>query len=140
MNWYIKVLRQYADFSGRARRMEYWMFSLFHTLFLCSLFFVEAVVGSTIGFFSFGIGAILYYFGTIIPALAVTVRRLHDVGKSGWWFLISFVPLIGPIWFLILTLTEGEHGPNPWGSDPKRPEESEEDVIDQFGKIHEEEF
>lgn len=122
MNWYLKVLKQYADFEGRARRTEYWMFTLINTiiaLLLYSLLFIgifaESTVLSSIG----GILYLLYALATFLPSLGVGVRRLHDTNKSGWMILIAFIPIIGAIWLIVLFATEGDKGDNPYGPDPK---------------------
>jgi len=115
MNWYLKVLKQYADFSGRARRKEYWMFTLFNVIFLYGLLLTGAALDSTVLMILGGI----YLFGVLIPSLAVGVRRMHDIGKSGWYILVNFIPLIGGIWFFILNITDSEAGPNKWGENPK---------------------
>ncbi|WP_088043303.1 DUF805 domain-containing protein [Bacillus sp. EAC] len=98
MNWYIKVLKNSYDFSGRARRKEYWMFTLTNTLFN---FLVTGVLVSTNASFVVNIVAIIYYVLMFIPILSVSIRRLHDIGKNGWWLLISVLPFI---WFLPLFL------------------------------------
>jgi len=113
MNWYLKVIRQYADFNGRARRTEYWIFVLFNIIFSIAAGVLDSLFG-THGLFS-GI----YALAVFIPSLAVSVRRLHDVNKSGWMILILLIPLIGIIWFLILTVTEGTPGENQYGPNPK---------------------
>jgi uncharacterized membrane protein YhaH (DUF805 family) len=114
MNWYLKVLKQYADFSGRARRTEYWMFVLFNMIVLIALMILASLLG-TIG----GVLYVLYALAVLVPNLAVAVRRLHDIGKSGAWIFISLVPLIGGIWLLILLATGGQPGANQYGPDPK---------------------
>jgi uncharacterized membrane protein YhaH (DUF805 family) len=127
MNWYLKVLKQYADFSGRARRTEYWMFALFNVLIVLALFIIATIIGGIAGGDSgAGVGAIIGYvlyvfygLAIFIPGLAVVVRRLHDTGKGGGWIFISFVPLIGGIWFLVLMLTDSEAGENRFGANPK---------------------
>ena len=119
MNWYVKVLKNYAVFSGRARRKEYWMFALFN--------FIFALVLSLIGVLTFGmlyILAILYGVAVFVPALAVAVRRLHDIGKSGWYYFIILIPLAGPIWLLVLMCTDSQPGGNKSGPNPKEEEES----------------
>jgi uncharacterized membrane protein YhaH (DUF805 family) len=121
VNYYLDVWRGYADFSGRARRKEYWFFSLFHSLTVISGAFLADALSKenrTIGTI-FGSIVVLYFLASIVPTLAVTVRRLHDVDKSGWWYFISFIPFVGPIWLLILTCTDGTPGPNQYGPDPK---------------------
>lgn len=115
MNWYLKVLTQYTDFSGRARRKEYWMFTLFHVIIIILLAFLGSIINETALIILIG----LYILATLIPSLAVTIRRLHDTGKSGWYYLVSFIPYIGSIWLLVLTVGDSEVGNNKWGSNPK---------------------
>jgi uncharacterized membrane protein YhaH (DUF805 family) len=124
MNWYLKVLNQYSDFNNRARRKEYWMFAFFN--FIISMLIIE--VDNALGFsFNYtgnlsgpGVLNLLYNLLILIPSLAVTVRRLHDVGKSGWMLLIGLIPLVGTIWLLILLLKDSEAGENKYGANPKR--------------------
>ena len=119
MNWYLTVVRDnYANFEGRARRSEFWYFVLINALISLVLY------GLMFAFGFFGLLLYcLYTLAVLIPNLAVSVRRLHDIGKSGWFYLIFLIPLIGPIWLLILFFTEGDSGPNEYGADPKRPYE-----------------
>lgn len=84
MNWYLKVLRQYADFSGRARRKEYWMFFLFNMIFAIAAVVLDNLFGIAFEDIGYGPIYILYMLAVAIPGLALSVRRLHDVGKSGW--------------------------------------------------------
>ncbi|MBK7910165.1 DUF805 domain-containing protein [Candidatus Pollutiaquabacter sp.] len=123
MEWYFKVLNQFADFSGRARRKEYWMFALFNVLFTVAALILDKFMD--IGFNGSYIGwiYILYSLAIFIPSLAVTVRRLHDVGKSGWMYLIILIPIIGAIWLLVLMATDGQPGTNSWGPNPKEQSE-----------------
>jgi uncharacterized membrane protein YhaH (DUF805 family) len=105
MNYYLKVLQNYAKFSGRARRSEYWYFILFNVIiafafgFVCGLLKVPQLAN-------------IYTLAVLIPSIAVAVRRMHDVGKSGWFLLI-------PIYNLILACTKGDTGDNEYGEDPK---------------------
>ncbi|MBN6070741.1 DUF805 domain-containing protein [Aggregatibacter actinomycetemcomitans] len=112
MNWYLHVLKNYATFSGRARRKEYWMFVLFNFIatFVCML--IDAVIQMPIFQFVYG-------FGVIIPYIAVTVRRLHDTDRSGWWILISFIPLVGSIVLLVFMCFDSQSGTNRFGDNPK---------------------
>jgi uncharacterized membrane protein YhaH (DUF805 family) len=112
VQWYIEVLKKYAVFSGRARRKEYWMYTLFNLIALGVLLVVGAVAKTMIPYF-------LYLLAVIVPTVAVTVRRLHDTGKSGWFFLLTFIPLVGGIIMLVFTCTDGERGANSYGADPK---------------------
>ena len=111
---YIKVLKDYAVFSSRAQRAEYWMFLLFNSIIGLVLGFIEGVIAGT------GIISGLYALAILIPSLAVLVRRLHDTGRSGWWFLIVFLPIIGYIVLLVFLVLdsqpeENRYGPNPRG-------------------------
>lgn len=119
MNWYIKALKQYADFSGRARRKEYWMFVLFNIIFAFVLGFIDGLTGVYDAQTGYGVLGGLYILAVLIPSLAVTVRRLHDVGKSGWMYFIILIPFIGAIWLLVLMLTDGNSGVNEYGPNPK---------------------
>jgi len=123
MKWYLKVLNQYADFSGRARREEFWMFELYNVIIsfflgiFCFIFFDLFYHTSATSLFN-GI-IILYSLAILIPRLAVTIRRLHDVNASGWMLFVLFIPLIGQIWILVLLFTEGNKGSNKYGPNPK---------------------
>ncbi|AIZ44038.1 membrane protein [Deinococcus radiopugnans] len=130
MNEYLKVLRtHYADFSGRTRRREYWLFTLVNTVisFVLALpFLLSSAAASADG----GAGSLsglalgstvlasIYTLAVFVPSLAVVVRRLHDTGKSGWWYLLSFIPL-GSLAVLVFLLLDGEPGANKWGPNPK---------------------
>jgi uncharacterized membrane protein YhaH (DUF805 family) len=119
MNWYITVIKKYAVFSGRARRKEYWMFFLFNLIFSIVAIVLDNLLGTAIKDLGYGLISGLYFLAVLIPGLAVTVRRLHDVGKSGWWIFISLVPLIGSIWLLVLLATDSQPVENGYGSNPK---------------------
>lgn len=124
MNYYLKVLQNYTAFSGRARRSEYWYFVLFNMIFAITAMIIDNVLGTT---FKMGYGVslpygyvyLLYILVVMIPSLAVAVRRLHDVGKSGWFFLIALIPIIGSIWLLVLLATDSIQGDNKYGANPK---------------------
>jgi len=118
MSWYLEALRKYAVFSGRARRREYWFFLLFNVLIGIALVTIDVVLGTYDEANGFGVLSGVYYLGVLVPSIAVTIRRLHDTGRSGWWFLLSFVPLGGLV-VLVFTLLDGEPGPNAYGDDPK---------------------
>jgi len=113
MEWYLKVIKNYAVFSGRARRKEYWMFFLINIIISFVLGFLEGIVGGP------GILGLIYALALLIPGLAVTVRRLHDTGRSGWWILVGFIPLIGFIVLLIFMVLDSVPGENDYGSNPK---------------------
>jgi len=119
MNWYLAGLKNYAGFGGRARRKEYWMFSLFNLIFLIVAIIIDNVLGTTIGEAGFGLFYFLYIIAVSIPSIAVTVRRLHDVGKSGWMLLVALIPIIGAIWLFVLYVTDSNPGENQYGPNPK---------------------
>ena len=119
MNWYLQVLKKYAEFSGRARRKEYWMFSLFNVIFMIVAMILDNILGTTAGELPYGVFYFLYALAVFIPGLAVTVRRLHDIGKSGWMILIALIPIIGAIWLLVLMVTDSNPGENQYGQNPK---------------------
>lgn len=122
MNYFLQALRNYAVFSGRARRKEFWMFALFQFLLNIVTAILDNVLGTTILDGSSGYLSLMTTFALIIPNLSVSVRRLHDVNKSGWFLLIAIIPIVGVIWLLILDCTEGTRGENNYGSDPKAEE------------------
>jgi uncharacterized membrane protein YhaH (DUF805 family) len=118
MNWYLEVLRKYAVFDGRARRQEYWMFTLIGAMLPVALVVLAAMLGTNMeNTSSMIIGA--YYLAILLPSLAVAVRRLHDTGRSGWWLVVAVIPLIGSIALLIFTLQDSEKGTNQYGPNPK---------------------
>ncbi len=115
MNWYLGCWKKYATFSGRARRKEYWLFVLFNFIATLVAAFVDGFLGTST--FSG-----LYPLAAFIPSLAVGVRRLHDTDRSGWWWLINLVPIVGNIVFLVFLCLEGTPGENRFGLDPKSSE------------------
>lgn len=114
MNHYLSVLKKYAVFSGRSRRAEYWYFVLFNFIIMIVLGVIGAMAGNKFNF----LGGV-YGLAVLIPGIAVAVRRLHDTGKSGWMLLIALIPLIGPIWLLVLMATDSTPGDNKYGQNPK---------------------
>ncbi|RZT89216.1 uncharacterized membrane protein YhaH (DUF805 family) [Pseudonocardia sediminis] len=126
MQWYLKVLRQYADFSGRARRKEFWMFVLFNVIVAIVLSILDNALGLSTStatesgfYYSAGILTSIYQLAVLIPSLAVGARRLHDTGRSGWWQLIAFIPLVGAIILIVFWASDGHRGPNQHGPNPK---------------------
>lgn len=113
MNWYLDVLKKYAVCNGRARRKEYWMFVLFNAIITFILGFMEGIIGGP------GIVANIYALAVLFPSLAVSVRRLHDTGRSGWWLLISLVPLVGAIVLLVFMVQDSNPEENQYGPNPK---------------------
>ncbi|MEU3465539.1 DUF805 domain-containing protein [Streptomyces sp. NPDC006733] len=113
MNFYLDVLKQYTNFAGRARRQEYWMFALFHFIIIVVLVVLDRIIGS------YPLLYALYTLATFLPTLAVTVRRLHDTGKSGWMALLGLIPCVGGIILIVFAATEGTPGDNQYGPNPK---------------------
>ena len=116
MQWFLKCLTQYADFTGRARRKEYWMFMLFSFLIYILVAMVLLALGVTESAINIVIS--LLALSLILPNLAVTVRRLHDIDRSGWWVLLMFVPILSLV-ILVFMFLNGTSGGNRFGPDPK---------------------
>ena len=119
MNWYLNVLKQYAVFKGRARRKEYWFFILFNLIASVVLTVIDFMTGFLDPELGIGLLSGLYSLAVLIPSLAVTVRRLHDTDRSGWWLLLGLVPLLGAIVLLVFMLLDGTPGDNRHGASPK---------------------
>ncbi|USI73869.1 DUF805 domain-containing protein [Sphingomonas morindae] len=131
----IRPLRHYADFRGRAPRIEYWLFVLFLFLLYAVAMALDELLptgGTSATVLTTGTGLWSYetmrtagwitklaWLATLIPSLAVAVRRCHDIGRSGWWLLIGFIPFVGALVLLIFFLTDSQRGANRWGPDPK---------------------
>ena len=113
MEWYIKVLKNYVVFQGRARRKEYWMFVLFNLIFSIIIGVIEAILDIS-QYLTY-----IYTLAILLPSLAVAVRRLHDTGRSGWWLLISFIPIIVGIILLVFECLDSDPNTNKYGPNPK---------------------
>ena len=113
MDWYLKVLKEhYADFEGRARRTEFWMFALINIIIMVILDFIGNMI-------NFTWISTIYSLAVVVPSIAVTVRRLHDIGKSGWWWLIVLIPFIGGIVLIVFCVMDSQPGSNQYGANPK---------------------
>lgn len=119
MKWYLEVLKKYAQFEGRSRRTEYWMFVLFNLIFVGVATLLDNVLNLTVGELPYGVFYFIYILAVLIPGISVAVRRLHDVGKSGWMYFIVLIPFIGSIWLLVLFVSDSEAGENQYGPNPK---------------------
>jgi uncharacterized membrane protein YhaH (DUF805 family) len=104
MNYYLRAFNKYADFKGRDNRPQYWYFFLFNFLVSLILSLIAEELVS------------IYFLAIFVPSLAISIRRLHDIGKSGWWILISLIPIIGTIWLIILLATKGQSKDNEYGA------------------------
>jgi len=119
MNWYFEVLKKYAVFDGRARRKEYWFFALFNFVIVLVLATLDVGFGTFDPESGLGVLSGIYTLAVFLPAIGVTIRRLHDTDRSGWWILITLIPVIGAIWVLVLLVLDGTAGQNQYGPDPK---------------------
>jgi uncharacterized membrane protein YhaH (DUF805 family) len=119
VNWYLEVLKKYTVFTGRARRKEYWFFVLFNVLILVLLVMVDGLIGTLNEEAGFGLFSGLYSLAVLIPGIAVLVRRLHDIDRTGWWALIGLVPFVGGIVLLVLAALDSTPGENRFGPNPK---------------------
>lgn len=119
MNWYLQVLKKYAVFSGRARRAEYWMYTLFNIIISVALGILDLVLGTYNPEAGIGLLGGVYALAVLVPSLAVSIRRLHDTNHSGWWLLIGIIPIIGAIVLIVFMVREGTRGSNQYGHDPK---------------------
>ena len=113
MNWYVEVLKKYAVFAGRARRKEFWMFYLFYLIIVVVLGIIEWTIGIP------GVLSGIYTLALLVPTIAVTVRRLHDTDRSGWWWFIWLVPVVGWIVMLVFLVLDSQPGDNEYGPNPK---------------------
>lgn len=113
MNWYLQAIKNYINFSGRARRREYWMFALINAFFIAVLSILD-------GFIGIRITSGLYSAFVLVPSVSAQFRRLHDIDKSAWWILIGLIPIVGAVILLVFAFKEGTEGENKYGNDPKR--------------------
>lgn len=115
MQWYLKVLKNYVGFQGRARRKEYWMFVLFNVIVAFVLGFIGGLIDQVFGM----ILGYAYGLAVLLPSLAVAVRRLHDTRRSGWMLLLNLIPFVGSIIVLVFLCMDSETSDNQYGSNPK---------------------
>ena len=120
MEWYLHVLKKYDEFRGRASKKELWKFVVYNLVFVGSAIAIDNILGTTAAGLPYGLFNYFYILGVIIPGVAVAIRRLHDVGKSGWFSLIILIPIVGIIWLLVLLCTNGIDGENEYGSNPNK--------------------
>jgi uncharacterized membrane protein YhaH (DUF805 family) len=119
MKWFLKVVKDnYANFKGRAQRKEFWMFNLFAFVFGILLVIIDGITGSLDPISGFGLFSGVFVLALIIPTIAVGIRRLHDTGRSGWWYLLSIIPLLGLI-VLVFWCFDSDSEENKYGKNPK---------------------
>ena len=119
MNWFLAAVKKYAVFEGRARRKEYWFFILFYMIIIFVLALIDGLTGNISLETGYGLFSGLFVLLMLLPGISVAVRRLHDTDRSGWWYWIVFIPLIGAIVLLVFFVTDGTAGQNQYGADPK---------------------
>jgi uncharacterized membrane protein YhaH (DUF805 family) len=119
LNWYLEALKKYAVFGGRSRREEFWYFVLFNIIVGIVLGVIDRLLGTYSSASNVGLLSGIYSLAVLMPSLAVTVRRFHDLDYTGWWILIGLVPFIGVIVLLVFAVFEGTPGTNRFGPDPK---------------------
>lgn len=119
MSWFLEALKKYAVFSGRSRRKEYWYFVLFSFIISIVLSIIDGILGTRSSSSGLGLLSGIYTLAILIPSIAVSVRRLHDIDRTGWWVLISLIPVIGTIVLFIFAVLDGTPGSNRFGPNPK---------------------
>ena len=119
MNWFMTALKNYAVFSGRSRRSEYWYFALFYLIFYGVAAIVDVLTGSYDRATGLGLFTGILTLAFLVPSLSVSVRRLHDTGRTGWWLLIALIPVVGGIVLLVFLAQDSEAGGNRFGANPK---------------------
>lgn len=119
MNWFLGALKKYAEFKGRARRKEYWYFALFYTLIYLVLIVIDIMTGTFVIELGAGVLGGIFMLAMIVPSISVMVRRLHDTDRTGWWWFILLIPLLGGIWLMVLMVLNGTPSDNRYGPDPK---------------------
>ena len=117
MNWYLMALKKYAIFSGRAQRSEYWFFMLFYIVGYILLAVIDGMIGTLSLEAGIGLLSGIFLLVHALPSISVSVRRLHDIDKSGWWYFLVIVPIVGPLVLMIFAIMDSkednQYGPNP---------------------------
>ncbi|MBA2618386.1 MAG: DUF805 domain-containing protein [Rubrobacter sp.] len=119
MSWFVAALKKYAVFGGRSRRKEYWFFVLFSAIISVVLIIIDAAIGTFSSSAGIGLLSGIYSLAILVPSIAVSVRRLHDIDRTGWWVLISLVPIIGAVVLLVFAVLDSTPGSNRYGPNPK---------------------
>lgn len=119
MQWYIHAIKKYGDFNGRARRKEFWSFFLFNFSITLVLGIIDISMSGLSQKITFGLLSLIYVLAVLLPSLGVSVRRLHDIDRSGWWLLVGLIPLVGHVVLLLFCVKDSHPGYNPYGASPK---------------------
>lgn len=119
MTWFLMALNKYATFSGRSRRKEYWMFTLFSVLISVGMAIIDTLVGTYNAAAGIGLLQGLFVLAILVPSIALAARRLHDTGRSGWLQLLFIIPLVGIVLWIIWMAKDGDYGVNKYGPNPK---------------------
>ena len=119
MEWYLKAVKNYVGFSGRAQRKEYWFYILFYILFGVVVALAQGALGLQDPETGSGPLSLIYALAFLLPTIAVSVRRLHDTGRTGWWLLLALIPIVGAIVLIVFYVLDGQPGDNRYGPDPK---------------------
>jgi uncharacterized membrane protein YhaH (DUF805 family) len=119
VSWYIEALKKYAVFGGRSRRREYWYFVLFTAIINGVLSIIDGVIGTLSSSANIGLLSGIYSLAVLVPSIAVSIRRLHDTDRSGWWVLIALIPIIGAIVLIVFLIQDSTPGSNRYGPNPK---------------------
>ena len=121
MTWALMPLQKYAVLSGRSRRKEFWMFVLFTFVVEIVLAIIDAIIGTYNTALGIGLLSGLFYLAILVPSIALNTRRLHDIGKSGWFQLLFIIPIVGFILWIIWMVRDSDDGVNKYGPSPKAP-------------------
>jgi len=119
MSWFVEALKKYAVFSGRSRRKEYWYFVLFVVIISIVLSLIDTLIGAYARSSGVGLLSGIFSLAVLIPGIAVSIRRLHDTDRSGWWILLGLIPIIGQIILLVFYVQDSTPGTNGYGPNPK---------------------
>ncbi|MFO1303569.1 MAG: DUF805 domain-containing protein [Burkholderiales bacterium] len=119
MNSYLATLKKYAVFDGRAQRKEYWLFVLFNLIIALVLNVIDRMTGTYSPDYGMGALGSIYALAVLLPGIGVTIRRLHDTDRSGWWILLVFIPILGGLVLLVFMILDGTPGTNRFGPNPK---------------------
>jgi uncharacterized membrane protein YhaH (DUF805 family) len=118
MNYYFEAFKKYTVFKGRSTRSEYWYFTLFNILAILGFGLIDQLMGTFNFYVGYGPLSAIYTLAMILPGLGVSIRRLHDTGRSGWWFMITAIPVLGLLVFLYFALLDSDLNPNQYGESP----------------------